>query len=180
MIIFEKAMKRKIFVFLSLILVSLAVGIGQEGKGGDFREDTIKNFILSWYGGTNDHVPKEKLLAFLSEEVEFFYPDRPAPVIGKKAFVDWYENALKNYFDETHYIEKWKSIEIRGERAEVAVVVRWEYRTWKPGEAKSEYHANLAHQRWEIGRDATDGRFVILKKIVEQFDATAPIFGVGQ
>jgi hypothetical protein len=145
-----------------------------------FTEPNIKNFIRSWYRSTNDHRPKEELLAFLDERVEFLYPNHPKPLVGKRAFLDWYADALVHYFDETHTIERWKSFKIEGDTATVSVVVRWEYRTWKPGDAKSEYHANIAHQRWEIRRDPADGRFKIVKKAVESFESTAPIYAVAQ
>ncbi len=176
----QTIMKKSFFVVLLFFVAMGTKGMAQTGSQGEFREDTVKNFILSWYNGTNEHVPKEQLLVFLSDEVEFRYPNRPEPLFGKPAFLDWYADVLVRFFDETHSVENWKLIEIKGDRAEVEVVVRWEYRTWKVGDAHSEYRANLTHQRWQIGRDAKDGRFYILKKFVEKFEPTAPIFEVGR
>lgn len=167
--------------YLLILLLSFVFGAPsiQAEAPSDFTEPNLKNFILSWYHSTNDHLPKEDLLRFLDDNVEFIYPDTPKPVVGKQAFLDWYARALDQYFDETHTIEKWKSIEIKGDHATVSLVVRWEYRTWKTGEARSQYQANLAHQRWEIQRNPADGSFKTMKKIVESFEKTAPIYEVG-
>ena len=170
---------KKYLVILLFIFAGISSSSYAQQPPADFTEPNLKNFILSWYHSTNDHLPKEVLLPFLDEKVEFIYPDTPKPVIGKQAFLDWYARALDQYFDETHTIEKWKSIEIKGDHASVSLVVRWEYRTWKTGEARSEYHANLAHQRWEIQRNPADGSFKTIKKTVESFEPTAPIYQVG-
>ncbi len=171
----------KKYIILITVALSLIVLPAQSKSEPSlsFTEANIKNFILSWYHSTNDHRPQEELLAFLDDRVEFLYPNRPAPLIGKQAFLDWYADALNQYFDETHTIEKWKTFKIERDTAVVSLVVRWEYRTWKPGEAKSQYHANIAHQRWEIRRDPKDGRFKTMKKSVESFEPTAPIYAVG-
>ncbi|MEI6034257.1 MAG: hypothetical protein WCS65_08285 [Verrucomicrobiae bacterium] len=164
---------------LLALALSASAAFAQPAQPAGLSSEQLKNFILTWYQHTNDHHPVEELFGMMSDDVEFYYPDSPKPFTGKQSFQDWYANALKTYFDETHYVENWKDITIDGNKATVQLVVRWEYRTWKPGDAVSKYHANLAHQRLEISRSPDDGRLLIRKKAVEKFEVAAPIFGVG-
>ncbi len=140
--------------------------------------DMVKNVILTWYGGTNEHRPVEDLLALLADDVEMRYPNRAEPFTGKATFKDWYADVLSKFFDETHQIESCE-IKIDGNRATAALTVRWERRSWPTGAARSRYEASLTQQHFEIARDPASGRVLIRKKIVSNFEPTAPIFGVG-
>jgi hypothetical protein len=165
------------FLFpLALLLAAAATAAADQPPPLD--EAMIRNVILTWYTGTNDHHPVEHLLPMLAEDVEMRYPNRPEPFIGKDAFKEWYADVLKTYFDETHHIEAC-DIKVDGNSATAAVVVRWERRTWEPGEAKSKYAASLSYQTIVFARDPSNGRITIRKKSVDKFDPTAPIFGVG-
>ena len=142
------------------------------------NESMVKNLILTWYTGTNDHHPVEELLVLLADDVEMRYPFRKDPFTGKDAFRAWYADVLTKFFDETHHVESC-DIKTDGNSATAIVVVRWERRTWEPGAVNSHYVASLSRQRFEFSRDPATGRVVIRKKIVETFEPTAPIFGVG-
>ena len=69
---------------------------------------------------------------------------------------------------------------ISGNKATVKLIVRWERREWKPGEARSRYVANLAWQTYDLVRDPDTGRISVSAKIVGKFLPTAPIYGVSQ
>ncbi|NTV02084.1 MAG: nuclear transport factor 2 family protein [Chlorobiaceae bacterium] len=138
-------------------------------------EAMVKNVLLGWFAGTNDHKPVAQLLPYLADDVQMYYPDNPKPFTGKQAFSAWYADALVRYFDETHKLES-IDIKIEGRKAKVTLVVRWERRVWSPGEAQSRYEAYLSHQRVELEKSATDGRVLITKKIVDAFEKTAPLY----
>jgi len=138
-------------------------------------EDMVKNVILGWYEGTNDHKPVEDLLVFLADDVEMRYPDTASSFIGKEAFSAWYAKVLTTCFDETHKVESW-DIKVEGQIVRVAVVVRWERREWKQGDALSHYKAAITHQHLELVRSSADGRLLIRKKIVDSFEKTAPVY----
>ncbi|NTU67535.1 MAG: nuclear transport factor 2 family protein [Chlorobiaceae bacterium] len=138
-------------------------------------EAMVKNVLLGWYAGTNDHKPVDQLLAYLADDVQMYYPDSPKPFTGKPAFAAWYADALVKYFDETHKIES-IDIKLDGGTARIIIVVRWEFRAWKPGDAQSHYQAYLSHQRIELEKSAVDGRVLIKKKIVDAFEKTVPLY----
>ncbi len=154
----------------------LAAAMPSSAETPPLDEAMIRNVLLAWYTGTNDHHPVEELLTFLSDDVEMRYPNRTEPFTGKEAFKDWYADVLKTYFDETHHIEAC-DIKVDGNAATASVVVRWERRTWEPGAAKSQYAASLSYQTVVFVRDPANGRITIRKKSVDKFEPTAPVFG---
>ena len=91
-------------------------------------EDMVRNVILTWYHGTNNHRPVEQLEVLLAPDVEMYYPNRSEPFVGRQAFRDWYADVLARFFDETHIVESWQ-ITIDGAQAMAVVVVRWETRS---------------------------------------------------
>lgn len=163
-------------ILLALLATMLSASAQQPPP--PLSEDMIKNVILTWYTGTNDHHPVGELLALLADDVEMRYPNRAEPFTGKEAFKAWYADVLAKYFDETHHVESCE-VKTDGNTAAANVVVRWERRTWEPGTAKSRYDASLSRQHFEFSRDPATGRVTIRKKIVETFEPTAPIFGKG-
>jgi hypothetical protein len=140
-------------------------------------EDMVRNIILTWYHGTNEHLPVEQVELLLAPDVEMRYPNRPEPFVGREAFRTWYADVLATYFDETHVVESWQ-IAIEGAQATATVVVRWETRSWQAGAARSEYRAYLSRQRFRIAR-REDGGVEITAKIAETFEGTAPLYQVG-
>ena len=164
----------------SLLLTVLLALTAHAQETPGLTPEQVRNFVMNWYGGTNDHKPVEQLLGMLAEDVVMLYPNRPEPFTGKEAFRSWYADVLRQFFDETHKVEAMDITLLDSNHAEVRVIVRWERRTWPIGEAKSKYEASLSHQRFEIARSPNDGSVCIRKKIVETFEPTAPIFGLAQ
>ena len=165
-------------IALLSLFAAIALPSSAQQPPPPLSEAMVKNLILTWYSGTNDHRPVEGLLAMLADDVEMRYPNRAEPFTGKEAFKAWYADVLTKYFDETHHVESCE-IKADGNSATATVTVRWERRTWEAGTAKSSYSASLSRQKFEFSRDPATGRVVIRKKIVEKFEPTSPIFGVG-
>lgn len=140
-------------------------------------DDMVRNVILTWYHGTNEHLPVEQLEPLLAFDVEMRYPNRPEPFVGRQAFRDWYADVLSKYFDETHIVELW-DITIGRNQAVAVVVVRWEARSWEVGAVRSNYRAYLSRQRFRFA-NRENGGCEITAKIVETFEPTSPLYGVG-
>jgi len=169
--------RKAIFYLLLIFLITVFSASPSVASQPSLTEAMVKNVILSWYQGTNDHKPLADQLALLTDDVEMRYPDTSVPFTGKKAFSKWYEDVLVKYFDEIHKVESW-DIKISGQLAIVDLVVRWERRRWNPGEATSHYEASVSRQYLELVRLPADGRVLIRKKIVKTFEKTAPIYNV--
>jgi hypothetical protein len=163
---------------LLVLLAAVALPASAQPPPPPLNEEMVKNLILTWYSGTNDHRPVGNLVAMLADDVEMRYPNRAEPFTGKEAFKAWYADVLTKFFDETHHVESCE-IKTDGNSATATVVVRWERRTWEAGTAQSVYSASLSRQKFEFARNPSTGSVVIRKKIVETFEPTAPIFGVG-
>jgi hypothetical protein len=146
-------------------------------RGSTLDARAVQNVILTWYHGTNEHLPVEQLQRLLSADVEMRYPNRNEPFVGHEAFHAWYADVLSRYFDETHIVESW-DIDTHVDQATAVVIVRWETRAWEPGAARSTYRAYLSRQRFKLVR-REDGVVHITAKIVETFDPTTPIYGAG-
>lgn len=149
----------------------------EPGPTPRLTEEAVRNVVLTWYHGTNEHLPVEQIEVLLSPNVEMRYPNRPEPFFGREAFRTWYADVLSRYFDETHVVESW-DVTVEGAEATAVVVVRWETRQWEVGAARSEYRAYLSRQRFRVVRH-DDGRVEIEAKIVETFGPTTPVYGIG-
>jgi len=168
--------KKRVIVYLIMLFLGTSIKpLVAATNLSPLTAEMVKNVVLCWYEGTNDHKPPGNLLALLTDDVEMRYPYIEKPFTGKEAFSAWYADVLMKYFDETHNVESW-DIKVDGQLAKVAVVVRWERRAWKPGEATSHYEAFISHQRLELVRSPVDGSIRIQKKVVESFEKTAPVY----
>lgn len=171
---------KALFAALALMLQLLVTPAFASEAMKPLTETMVKNFVLGWYFVTNEHRPVDELLMLANEDIKFVYPDGSGNQQGHAALRAWYEDALSRYFDETHAIENWQEIKISGNQATVKLIVRWERREWKPGDARSRYIANLAWQTYDLVRDPDSGRISVTAKIVDKFIPTAPIYGVFQ
>jgi hypothetical protein len=147
------------------------------GSTRQLTDSMVRNVVLTWYHGTNEHMPVERIEVLLAPNVEMSYPNRPDPFIGRQAFRDWYADVLAKYFDESHTVESW-DISIEGAQATVVVIVRWERRAWEIGTARSDYRAFLSRQRFSVAL-LESGQVEITAKRAETFEPTSPVYAVG-
>lgn len=155
---------------------STTVPTGMAPAPAALTESMVRNLVTNWYRGTTDHVPVAELEIMLADDVTMKYPGSEEPFTGIAAFRNWYADVLEKYFDETHAVERW-DISIDDGRADVVVVVRWERRSWRTGDALSSYAAYLSRQRFRIERSPEDGRVFIREKHAETFEPTAAVYG---
>lgn len=139
------------------------------------NEIQVKNLVLNWYQGTNEHIPVAELEQLLFEEVKMSYPNTAGIIEGRAGFRQWYAGVLARYFDEIHQVEAWH-ITITGNTAVAQVTVRWETRSWPVGERISQYQAFLSQQRFVIQQNKA-GEVLIYEKHVETFDAVPALYG---
>lgn len=168
--------------FLPLLVAAglLAPAVALLAAPHKLTEDKVRNVILGWFATTNEHHPVEELLSFADENIEFHYPNLSEPQKGHEALRAWYKDVLQWAFDETHEVVDWQSIDIDGNRAVVKLLVRWERREWKAGDAYSRYLANFSWQTYELQMDPVTGRIVVTKKTVDKFEPVAPIYQPAQ
>jgi hypothetical protein len=57
----------------------------------------VRNVIVTWYHGTNEHLPVEELKLLLTPDVEMSYPNSPTPIAARQASRDWYADVLAKY-----------------------------------------------------------------------------------
>ena len=171
---------KALFAALALLLQLLIMPAFAGEAAKPLTEAMVKNVVLNWYDVTNEHRPVAELLSLATDDIEFSYPDSAANQRGHAALRAWYEDVLPKYFDETHAIENWQEIKISGNQAKVKLIVRWERREWKPGDAHSRYLANLAWQSYDLVRDPDTGRIAVSAKSVGKFLPTAPIYGTSR
>ena len=159
------------------VLAATAAGTPPAAAQSVLTKDAVLAVLLTWFHGTNEHVPVEQLDVLLAPDVEMHYPNQSDAVVGLPGFREWYAGVLAQFFDETHVVET-ADIAISGDHAVADLTVRWETRSWKVGSARSEYHAYLSHQKIGLSRHG-DGRVVITSKIVGPLEPTAPLYGTG-
>ena len=168
--------RRHVLGGLSAVAAS-AAGAPPAAAQSVLTKDMVMTVLLTWFHGTNEHVPVEQLEMLLAPDVEMHYPTKLGVVVGLPGFREWYAGVLAQFFDETHVVET-ADIAINGDHAVADLTVRWETRSWKVGSAHSEYHAYLSHQKIGVSR-LGDGRVVITSKIVSPLAPTAPLYGIG-
>ena len=140
------------------------------GNGAGLTEAEVAALVEEWYLGKLDaHAPADDVVALLAEEgLEMVFPEATVRTVDgfRRLYAQW----VGTYFDEVHAIEDLR-IAIAGDRADIAVVVRWQRRTWRPPAPRSEWRGFVAEQTWEVVRAARTGRPVIRRYAVDRFRA---------
>jgi hypothetical protein len=129
-------------------------------------ETEIRRLADDWYHRLDEHAPLEALLALVAPEaLEMRFPE--AAVRGLDGLRDWYEAAIRAYFDEAHAVRAVKVV-AGGERPVVRVVVNWRARRWRPPAPRAEWLDFEAQQTWVIERSANTGQPVIRSYVVDE------------
>lgn len=130
----------------------------------ELTKEAIKDFAVEWYKLLDVHAPQVDFLPLLAnEELEMVFPE--ATVKGHAGFEGWFQRVIRIFFDEVHLVKEVTS-EIKGNKANVKVVVQWEASVWNAPEAYSKRIKLDAFQTWEM--KLSDGMPVITKYIVDE------------
>lgn len=137
-----------------------------------FTEEEIRCLANDWYRKLDVHAPAETVLALLAEDgFEIRVPE--GTFRGREEFKNLYEGWIRRFFDEVHELKQLNFTPL-GDRAEVKVVVNWQFRTWDPPTPKSKRGNMDAYQTWIAQRSPKSGQPVILTYIV---DSIKPVPG---
>lgn len=130
-------------------------------------EASVKKLVDDWYVALDVHAPVEDLVAMVAKDgLEMYWPE--GPTFGVDEFKGWYDRVTHTFFDEIHTM-KTLDIAMRGDEADVKLVVNWQARVWNPPDAKSKWLGMDARQTWVVRR-TDDGAVVIQKYVVDGLD----------
>lgn len=128
----------------------------------------IESMARTWYQKLDVHAPMLELIPMLDEEnLEMKFPE--ATLRGLAAFERWYQGVIRIFFDEVHQVREVRSA-LRGEEADVGVVVRWEASRWTPPARFSDRIKLDAYQTWKVRRSARTKQPVIVFYSVDRLE----------
>jgi len=126
----------------------------------------ISSMAKTWYRKLDVHAPLIDILPMLAARgLEMKFPE--ATLRGLAAFEGWYEGVIRIFFDEVHRVKSVKPV-LRGERAKVKVVVRWEASRWRAPAPKSDRIVLDAYQTWVVQRSKNTGKPEIVTYSVDK------------
>ena len=112
--------------------------------------ERVRAFAAAWYLALDQHGPIEQCYAMLADEgLHVQFPD--GDITDQATFKTWYDRVTNLFFDENHTVVSVEG-EIRGDEAEVIVVVAWQASWWEAPAAKSRRTSMDATQRWIVRR----------------------------
>lgn len=117
------------------------------------KQTAVDQLAKKWYAALDTHEPLAVLVAMLDpRDLKMVFPE--ATLSGVEGFTGWYEGVIRIFFDEVHAVQSAKITADHGDKAEVAVVVKWEASRWKAPAPKSERIMLLAYQTWAVSFDS--------------------------
>jgi hypothetical protein len=122
---------------------------------GALTATEIAEFAKEWYRKLDVHAPMVEILPFLaSEGLVMKFPEATAR--GLADFESWYQRVIRIFFDEVHTVKE-VTPSIRGNQAEVHVVVEWQASVWNPPQRNSARIVLDADQTWTVQRSSRTG-----------------------
>jgi hypothetical protein len=133
-------------------------------------EAQIKEFAAAWFLALDRHVDIDEAYSFLAErDLHMVFPD--GDIRDFASFKQWYDRVTNLFFDENHNLVSVDAT-VRGDAADVRVVVAWQASWFEAPAAKSKRTAMDATQDWTV-RQSTRNRYGL--EIV-RYNATAAPF----
>ncbi len=128
--------------------------------------DEVRAFAAAWYLALDQHAPIETCYAMLADEdLHVQFPD--GDIHDMASFKTWYDRVTHLFFDENHTVQSVEG-EVRGDEAEVIVVVGWQASWWEAPAAKSKRVSMDATQRWVVRRSDKNAHGLV----IQTYDAT--------
>lgn len=125
------------------------------GRPAALTAAEISQFATAWYKKLDVHVPMVEVLPMLVPEgLVMKFPETTAH--GLADFEAWYQRVIRIFFDEVHTVKEVTPV-IRGNQAEVHVVVEWQASVWNSPQAKSSRIVLDADQTWTVQRSSRTG-----------------------
>jgi hypothetical protein len=130
------------------------------------KPEEIKKMAIEWYRKLDVHAPMVEILPMLaSKGLKMKFPE--ATLYGQAAFEGWYQGVIRIFFDEVHKVKSVKSV-IKGNKAKVKIVVRWEASRWRPPARFSDRIVMDAFQTWEMQASKKTGKPEVVTYIVDR------------
>ncbi len=130
----------------------------------------IRKFVGAWYQALDFHVPVEECYKLLSDEgLNVQFPD--GDIRDMAGFKKWYDRVTNIFFDENHYVKS-VAASIRGDEADLDIVVGWQASWWEPPDAKSKRVMMDATQKWTVRRSDKNAYGLV----IVTYNATAEPF----
>lgn len=137
-------------------------------SGAPLTEAEIRAFVDEWYFEKLDgHVPPDEIAPMVAEDVEFVLPE--TSYTGRENFKEWYDRIINTFFDEVHTLKDLQ-INLRGDEADVKIVVNWQTKVWERPAPKSTWKGFDAYQTWVMRRSPETGKPMIQRYIVDRFE----------
>ena len=131
-------------------------------------ENEIQEMAADWYRKLDVHVPMVEILPLLAENgLEMKFPESTLRSLAE--FKSWYQKVIRIFFDEVHKLKEVSS-KIKGDSADVHVVVEWQASVWNPPAAASARIKLDADQTWVVKRSQKTGKPVIAQYVVNRLD----------
>jgi hypothetical protein len=128
--------------------------------------DAIRKMAIEWYRKLDVHAPMVEILPLLADRgLKMKFPE--ATLSGHSGFEGWYQGVVRIFFDEVHKVKSVRPV-IRGKRATVKIVVRWEASRWRPPAARSDRIVCDAYQTWEVRLSRATGQPEVVTYVVDK------------
>ena len=128
--------------------------------------EAIRKMAIEWYRKLDVHAPMVEILPMLSDKgLKMKFPE--ATLSGQAAFEAWYQGVVRIFFDEAHNVRSVRPV-IRGNRAKVKIVVRWEASRWRPPAARSDRIVCDAYQTWDVRLSRKTGQPEVVTYVVDK------------
>lgn len=139
-----------------------------QGMRAILTETSVRRLVREWYRKLDVHAPLEDVMPLLAKRgLRMRFPE--ASLRGLGDFMRWYNRVMRIFFDEVHRVKSVKT-DVRGDRARVRVVVRWEASRWLPPAARSERIVLDAYQTWDVRLSKTTLRPEIVNYVVNRLE----------
>jgi hypothetical protein len=137
-------------------------------KSTEITNAEVQELLSMWYQKLDDHAPFEEIAPCWGDEpLKMVLPEGTLNTLSE--IRQWYSKVINLFFDEVHTLKTVTTI-LKGDRAEVKIVVKWEASRWTPPAARSERIIADAHQTWEVARSPHTGKVVILAYVVNSLE----------
>jgi hypothetical protein len=111
-------------------------------------EEQIKKFAAAWYYVLDIHAPIEEAYKLLADkDLNMQFPD--GDIRDFASFKKWYDRVTNLFFDEVHNVQSVKPV-IKGDEADVEVIVGWQASWFEAPAAKSKRTSMNAIQKWKV------------------------------
>jgi hypothetical protein len=113
-------------------------------------QDQIQKFAAAWFLALDQHAPIEQCYDMLADEgLNMQFPD--GDIRDMASFKVWYDRVTNLFFDENHTLQSVEST-IKGDSADLNVIVGWQASWWEAPTAKSKRTSMDATQGWTVQR----------------------------